>query len=651
MTAAAPVPPELHDLVGQTLAGTHRERYVYRLEHPIDAGSQAVAFLATRLGPSSQDLAVVKVFRESFVRAHPEASRLVLQKESVALARLAERVPPSPYVVRFLDSGELQRPAGLIVPWLALEYVHGGPGGTNLKQRVQHALAETRYAFPPERVRRLVRGLVLGLEALHEAGVIHRDLKPSNVLVCGHGEDELAKVADLGVARASGMAATFGVGTTVGTVGYAPPEQRDAARLGPWSDVFSLAALTYFVIAGEGMFGGSSYEIMGRAARGQMEPLERRARVHPAFRVGDRLFHLSAVLGRAVRPEPSERPPTPRAFWAALEPLLVDTPRVDEAPRSLPSLTMDSVPRATSWAFRLRHRPPASLGLTAVAFDPDGHAMAAGERGLWYWEGSCWLPVAPPPGVTPGAITRLARVGPGRWLAILGGGEVLLFSPYGTDARLRAADPSVTVAAAAVRGEGAFSLVLQRADGSSQLTTHRQGAWHSPVALSPGTRVHGAAPAGPDADWVVGEGPDGRGALFLVRLGGPAERLPINPPVPLVAVATNAAGRGAALSANGAILRLAHGAVQSAGRGEDTGERLSLAVSPEGDLWLAGPSGLLHEPGASAGPPARVWLEPGWATAIVGLAAFSGSVLAASREGTVVTGHDALTPASPPAAS
>lgn len=646
MTRAAPPPPELHDLVGQTLPGTHQERYVYRLEHPIDAGSQAVAFLATRLGPSSQDLAVVKVFRESFVRAHPAASRLVLQKESVALARLAERVPPSPYVVRFLDSGELERPGGLVVPWLALEYVHGGPGGTNLKQRVQHALAQTRYAFPPERVRRLVRGLVLGLEALHEAGVIHRDLKPSNVLVCGHGDDELAKVADLGVARASGMAATFGVGTTVGTVGYAPPEQRDPERLGPWSDVFSLAALTYYVIAGQGMFGGSAYEIMGRAARGQMEPLERRAHVHPAFRVGDRLFHLSAVLEGAVRPDPAERPPTPKAFWAALEPLLVDAPRVDEAPRSLPSLTMDSVPSASPWTFRLRHRPPASLGLTAVAFDPDGHAMAAGERGLWYWEGSCWLPVAPPPGLAPAAISHLARVGPGRWLAVLAAGEVVLFSPYGVDARQRVGDAHVTLVAVSVRGESAFSLVLRRADGASHVLAHRHGAWHSPAPLPAGIRVHGAASAGPDADWLVGEGADGRGALFLARPGSPPERLPINPPVPLVAVATNAAGRGAALAANGAILRLDGGAVQSAGRGEDSGERLLLAVSPEGDLWLAGPSGLLHEPASSSGPPKRVWLEPGWATGIVGVAAFPGSVLVASREGSVVTGHDTLGPSS-----
>ena len=50
-----------------------------------------------------------------------------------------------------------------------------------------------------------------GVTAVHEVGVLHRDIKPENVLCCGFGEDELLKLADFGLARSSGVAATFGL--------------------------------------------------------------------------------------------------------------------------------------------------------------------------------------------------------------------------------------------------------------------------------------------------------------------------------------------------------------------------------------------------------------------------------------------------------
>src|SRR5690606_4025774 len=109
------------------------------------------------------------------------------------------------------------------VPWIALEYVHGGSEGTTLSQRVLHAIRHTSHAFDPHRAASLVEALGGGLCAVHEVGVIHRDIKPDNVLCCGFGDEEIFKIADFGVARPAGLTATFG-GLVVGTLGYAAPE-------------------------------------------------------------------------------------------------------------------------------------------------------------------------------------------------------------------------------------------------------------------------------------------------------------------------------------------------------------------------------------------------------------------------------------------
>ena len=61
------------------------------------------------------------------------------------------------------------------------------------------------------------------------------------------------------MARPVGVAATFG-GIIVGTVGFAAPElaTNDPKAIGPWSDVFSLATVIYYVLTGEEYFSVST---------------------------------------------------------------------------------------------------------------------------------------------------------------------------------------------------------------------------------------------------------------------------------------------------------------------------------------------------------------------------------------------------------
>lgn len=304
-------------------------RYVsYRVSRRIGAGGMAVAFFALRNGPDGQCPVVLKIIRPDFVRSFGATSALTVQKEAVALGRLNERVPPTPFVVRLIDTGRQRVRHGSEesdLPWIALEFVHGGALGTTLDQRVEHSIRVTGHAFGPARAARAVRCLVSGLEAVHEAGVIHRDVKPSNVLCSGTGPEELFRLADFGVSRPTGMAATFG-GILVGTPGYAAPEQAalDLRRIGPWTDVFGLATVIFFLLTGENYFQldspGNALLAVRDAQRKSVLGAEALA---PELRKrAGACARIDEILGRATAARASDRPQSAAEFGGLLLPHL-----------------------------------------------------------------------------------------------------------------------------------------------------------------------------------------------------------------------------------------------------------------------------------------------------------------------------------------
>ena len=113
-------------------------------------------------------------------------------------------------------------------------------------------LRELRQAdgkFDALYIRRLVEPIFDALTLLHAQNVIHRDVSPDNILMRGNGAPVLL---DLGAARLviGGMTQAL---TTILKPGYAPIEQYvddGTMRQGPWTDVYGLGAVLYYLLTG-----------------------------------------------------------------------------------------------------------------------------------------------------------------------------------------------------------------------------------------------------------------------------------------------------------------------------------------------------------------------------------------------------------------
>jgi len=169
-------------------------------------------------------------------------------------ARMAAKVQ-SEHLVGVLDIDEEN---GLY--YLVMEFVKGTSAGALLK-RVQ---ASGQIGLPEAGALEICIAAGLGLAAAHAAGVIHRDIKPDNIMVPegsgGEPQYAQAKVADLGLARGDEASTQLtGTNQMMGSPGFLAPEQAiDARTAGKRSDVFSLGATLYALLAGQPPFTGAN---------------------------------------------------------------------------------------------------------------------------------------------------------------------------------------------------------------------------------------------------------------------------------------------------------------------------------------------------------------------------------------------------------
>lgn len=168
----------------------------------------------------------------------------------------------------------------------------------------------------PDDLLSVLRQMADALTEIHSLGHVLRDLTPSQVL-CSRGQDGLrAVLVDLGFARR--MSTDTGLtdpASVAGTPGYVAPEMMDASMPTPRADVYSLAAVGYFLLAGFSPFAGLRAEAaLAAQYAGQVRPLP----VAPHLGAEARR-RVDELFSRSLSPNPELRPGSPGAFVDELD--------------------------------------------------------------------------------------------------------------------------------------------------------------------------------------------------------------------------------------------------------------------------------------------------------------------------------------------
>ena len=150
----------------------------------------------------------------------------------VAEGRTLASLHDAPAIVRVFDFLELNGTA-----YIVMELVRG----ETLEDRIKRL-----GKLPPDEVLSILWPMLDGLEQVHKTGFLHRDIKPANILLRDNGKPTLI---DFGASRAA-MAGRTTAMTAIFTPGYAAAEQMTAAKQGPWTDIYGLAATLYHAITG-----------------------------------------------------------------------------------------------------------------------------------------------------------------------------------------------------------------------------------------------------------------------------------------------------------------------------------------------------------------------------------------------------------------
>jgi serine/threonine-protein kinase len=295
------------DFQATLLARGQTDRLVlgpYKLLDRIGKGRMAGVFKAVH--PTGQPVAI-KVLSPSKVK-DPEALARFRRE-----ARLGLRLK-HPNVVRTFQVGEADEQH-----YLVLEYLEG---------RTLDEILEERGKLAPAEAVALVHQALLGLQHLHESGVVHRDLKPADLMVLpGPAGDDLqqatVKIFDMGLSRglfAEGddeeVAELTGTGVRIGDVDFAAPEQaHDSHSADVRSDIYSLGCVLYQALAGRPPF---AYGDAGRKA------LRKAAEAAPPVRLLNPQVPegLQEILDGMLAKDPDRRYRTPKRVAQALEAFL-----------------------------------------------------------------------------------------------------------------------------------------------------------------------------------------------------------------------------------------------------------------------------------------------------------------------------------------
>jgi serine/threonine protein kinase len=273
---------------------------IYVLKEPVGAGYFAEVWRA--LDTSMNREVALKIFYDDII-SRPDVAKAILREAETQGRIQSDRVTP-------IFACHLSHDSGPGPYYIAMRLM---PGGTldDLLER------ESRLSVP--RAIAIVKDVLEGLKAAHEADIVHRDLKPNNVLFDSHGH---AALADFGIAkdlRAQGRGRSVFGRPGIGTPHYMSPEQHLGTDVTKAWDIYSVGVLLYEMLSGAPPFNAPSDTAMFKAKTERpVPPLRNIVPVIPA--------RLELVIERCLDPDVGSRYPDCEALERALD-WALETPR------------------------------------------------------------------------------------------------------------------------------------------------------------------------------------------------------------------------------------------------------------------------------------------------------------------------------------
>jgi len=176
-----------------------------------------------------------------------------------------------------------------------------------------------RKLFEWREVARIGIQVCAALRHAHDRGVVHRDIKPANLLVDCDGS---VKLSDFGIARLFGKSRLTNAGSVMGAAEYMAPEQAEGGATGPASDLYSLGAVMYALLARRPVFQGRSLvEVLQKQRYEKPTPLRQDAPEVP--------IEFEQIVDRLLEKAPERRVRTAMILSKQLTSMLRALPAKD----------------------------------------------------------------------------------------------------------------------------------------------------------------------------------------------------------------------------------------------------------------------------------------------------------------------------------
>jgi serine/threonine protein kinase len=198
--------------------------------------------------------------------------------------------------------------------YIQMEYCAG--------ENLRNFLDSSKRTVVPDKILKMFKKLLEGVNAIHKRGILHRDLKPANIFLDG---DENIKIGDFGLAsldyneeirgssvqlRRSYKGTDRSLSMKIGTPMYSSPEQENGKRYNQKTDIYSLGLILCEMLA----------ELSTHHERYQMfTSLRQSSELPPKFRT--KFIRESELILKMTAQCPEERP-TAEEIMAEIDRLL-----------------------------------------------------------------------------------------------------------------------------------------------------------------------------------------------------------------------------------------------------------------------------------------------------------------------------------------